>query len=84
MKVIEMDGKAGYVNRDEIISAIEKANEGLQSTDRVSKAEISEVISCLENTDKKRILVEDIPEMIGQKLMEIQKIELAKKYALLS
>ena len=44
------------------------------------KEEVKEIINYIEELGKKRILVEDIQDIIEEKLMEVQKYELAKKY----
>ena len=80
MKVIKRDGRAVDYDREKIKIAIEKANRDVRAKDRVNKEEIKEIINYIEELGKKRILVEDIQDIIEEKLMEIQKYELAKKY----
>ena len=80
MKVIKRDGRAVDYNRDKIITAIEKANQEVQRKERVSKEEIKEITKYIEELDKKRILVEDIQDIIEEQLMDMKKFELAKKY----
>ena len=80
MKVIKRDGRAVEFNSDKISIAIEKANMEVSDDKRASATEIDEIIKYIEQLDKKRILVEDIQDIIEQKLMEIDKYELAKKY----
>lgn len=80
MKVIKRDGRAVDYNREKIQVAIEKANKEVKPRERASKEEIKEIIKYIEELGKKRILVEDIQDIIEEKLMEFQKYELAKRY----
>ena len=80
MKVIKRDGRAVDYNRDKIITAIEKANQEVQRKERVSKEEIKEITKYIEELDKKRILVEDIQDIIEEQLMSFGKYALSKKY----
>ena len=80
MKVIKRDGKAVDYNREKIMVAIEKANKEVKPRDRVTKEEIKEITKYIEELDKKRILVEDIQDLIEEQLMDMKKFELAKKY----
>ena len=80
MKVIKRDGRAVDYDRQKIVIAIEKANQELRNVERATKEEINKIIDYIEELGKKRILVEDIQDIIEQKLMEFQKFELAKKY----
>ena len=80
MKVIKRDGRAVDYDRTKIVTAIEKANEEVKSRERVNKTEIKEIIKYIEELDKKRMLVEDIQDIIEQQLMDMKKFELAKKY----
>ena len=80
MKVIKRDGRAVDYNRDKIVIAIEKANKEVRPKERATKEEIDEIIGYIQDLDKKRILVEDIQDIIEEQLMEHGKFELAKKY----
>ena len=80
MKVIKRDGRAVDYNREKISIAIEKANKEVKPRERVSKEEIKEIMKYIEELDKKRILVEDIQDIIEQQLMDRKKFELTKKY----
>ena len=80
MKIIKRDGRAVDYNRDKIKIAIEKANQEVRPKERATKEEIKEIITYIEELNKKRMLVEDIQDIIEEKLMEIEKFELAKKY----
>ncbi len=80
MKIIKRDGRAVDYNRDKIFVAIEKANKEVRAREKASKEEIENIILYIEDLGKKRMLVEDIQDLIEEKLMEIHKYELAKKY----
>lgn len=80
MKVIKRDGKAVDYNREKIEIAINKANNEVKPKEQISKSEIKEITKYIEDLDKKRILVEDIQDIIEQQLMDRKKFELAKKY----
>ena len=80
MKVIKRDGRAVDFDREKIAIAIEKANVEVKDKEKATKNEIKEIIEYIEDIDKKRILVEDIQDIIEQKLMEIKRYNLAKKY----
>lgn len=80
MKVIKRDGRAVEFNREKISIAIEKANKEVKGKEKATKKEIEDIIQYIEDLDKKRILVEDIQDIIEQKLMDIKKFDLAKKY----
>ena len=80
MKVIKRDGRAVDYNREKIVIAIQKANKEVKTKEKLSKEEIREITKYIEELDKKRILVEDIQDIIEQQLMDRKKFELAKKY----
>ena len=83
MKVIKRDGRAVDYDKSKIMTAIEKANQEVQIKQRASKDEIKEITEYIESLGKKRMLVEDIQDIIEEKLMELDKYELAKKYQVL-
>ena len=80
MKVIKRNGQVVDFDREKIKIAIEKANQEVRPKERATKEEIKEIIIYIEELGKKRILVEDIQDIIEEKLMEIQRYELSKKY----
>lgn len=80
MKVIKRNGQVVDFDREKIKIAIEKANQEVRPKERATKEEIKEIINYIEEMGKKRILVEDIQDIIEQKLMEIQRYELSKRY----
>ena len=80
MKVIKRDGRAVDFDREKIRVAISKANKEVKPKERATKEDMNEIIAYIEDLGKKRILVEDIQDIIEQKLMELQRYELSKKY----
>ena len=80
MKIVKRDGHIVEYDAEKIRVAIGKANMEVRGKEKISKDEIEEIIKYIEDLNKKRILVEDIQDIIEQKLMEYDKYELAKKY----
>ena len=80
MKVIKRDGNIVEYNPEKIKIAIKKANEEVSRKDKATEKEIQEIIEYVEDLRKTRILVEDIQDIIEEKLMSFGKYELAKKY----
>jgi ribonucleoside-triphosphate reductase len=80
MKVIKRDGHMVDYCPEKIEQAIEKANMEVEEDDQASSTQIKNIIKYIEKLGKKRILVEDIQDIIEMKLMSIGKYELAKKY----
>ena len=80
MKVIKRDGRTIDFDREKIVVAIEKANREVRGKEKATKDEINQIIAYIEELGKKRMLVEDIQDVIEQKLMEFDKYELAKRY----
>ena len=80
MKIVKRDGHIVDYDPQKIKTAIEKANAEVKPRERATKEEIKEIIKYIEDLNKKRILVEDIQDIIEQKLMELGRYELAKKY----
>ncbi len=80
MKIVKRDGHIVEYDSDKIRTAIGKANNEVRGKEKASKEEIEEIIRYIEDLNKKRILVEDIQDIIEEKLMEFDKYQLAKKY----
>ena len=74
MKVTKRDGRIVDYDRNKIILAIQKANVEVDRYEQVSEETIDSIVASIEN------MVEDIQDMIEQKLMAERKYELAKKY----
>ncbi len=80
MNVIKRDGKVVEFADEKIKIAIQKANNEVPKKEKATEEEICEIIEYIKDLKKSRILVEDIQDIIEQKLMEIGRYELAKKY----
>ena len=80
MKIIKRDGTIVDYNAEKIRIAIGKANLEVDERDQASDDEINKIVKYIEKLKKPRILVEDIQDIIEQKLMAAGKYELAKKY----
>ena len=80
MKIVKRDGTIVDYDREKIRTAIQKANAEVKGREKISKEGIQEIIKYIEDLDKKRMLVEDIQDIIEQRLMEMGKYLLAKKY----
>ena len=80
MKIVKRDGHIVDYDPQKIRIAIGKANNEVKGKEKVSKEQIDEIIKYIQELNKKRILVEDIQDIIEEKLMELGKYTLAKKY----
>ena len=80
MKVIKRDGHIVEYDKEKIFVAIGKANEELPESERATESDVKKIVKYIESLNKKRILVEDIQDIIEVKLMEMKKFELAKHY----
>lgn len=80
MKIIKRDGHMVDYCPEKIAVAIGKANNEVTEEEKVSDTQIKNIIKYIESLGKKRMLVEDIQDIIEMKLMSIGKYELAKKY----
>ena len=80
MKIIKRDGRIVEYDKNKILIAINKANKEVQDKERISKEDIDSIIEYIESLNKKRMLVEDIQDIIEEKLMIMGKYLLAKKY----
>ena len=80
MKVIKRDGKSVDYDREKVRIAIRKANICVPEDDRITDRQIENIIKYIESLNKKRMLVEDIQDVIEQKLMGLGKYALSKEY----
>lgn len=80
MKVVKRDGKIVDFDETKISTAIEKANAEVSSKEKASKELIQEIVKYVVALNKKRILVEDIQDIIEEQLMVNGKYQLAKHY----
>ena len=82
MKVIKRDGSTVEFDKKKIIKAIGKANESVDFEDRITDEQISSIVDDIASRHRRRVLVEDIQDMVEEKLMELQKYQLMKSYIL--
>lgn len=80
MKIVKRNGQTVDYNPDKIRIAIGKANNEVNDAEKISDEKIEKIIAYIEGLDKKRMLVEDIQDIIEFKLMEYDRFVLAKKY----
>ena len=80
MKIVKRDGHIVDYCPEKIEIAIKKANNEVQEEDRVSDTQIKNIIKYIESLKKRRMLVEDIQDIIEMRLMALNKFALAKEY----
>ena len=80
MQVIKRNGSSVDYDPEKIKIAIEKANKETEECERASETEIKEILKYIISLGKRRLLVEDIQDIIEKKLMEFGHFDLAKKY----
>ena len=80
MKVTKRDGRIVEYDRNKIIIAIQKANAEVDRYEQLTEEKIESIVAGIENVHADNLMVEDIQDMIEQKLMSERKYELAKKY----
>ena len=80
MKVVKRNGSIVDFDQSKIANAISKANNEVKGSQRATKKEIGEIIDYIKSLGKERMLVEDIQDIIEEKLMEFGHFELAKIY----
>ena len=80
MRVIKRDGRTVDYDRNKILIAIRKANAEVDQFEKVSDDAIDGIIAGIEGMKRDTMQVEDIQDVIEQKLMAAGKFELAKKY----
>ena len=80
MKVIKRDGRVVDYDRNKILVAIRKANVEVEEYERISEDKIESIVAGIEGLKRDQMQVEDIQDMIEQKLMAYGKFTLAKTY----
>ena len=80
MQVVKRNGNIVDFDPSKIAGAIQKANETVKEKERASKKEIQAIVDYIKGINKNRILVEDIQDLVEEKLMDFKHFELAKKY----
>lgn len=80
MKVIKRDGRVVEYDRNKIMIAIRKANVEVDEYERIPEEKIESIVAGIEGLKRDQMQVEDIQDMIEQKLMAYGKYTLAKTY----
>ena len=80
MQVVKRDGHIVDFDRSKIVTAIRKANAEVDPEEKVTDEKIEEIVRGIEQKKRKRILVEDIQDIIEHDLMMDSKYTLAKTY----
>ena len=78
MRVIKRDGREVTYDRNKIIIAIHKANDEVPLGERISDEKIHGIVSSIEKLGANTLQVEEIQDIIEQKLMAERKFILAK------
>ncbi len=80
MKVIKRDGTTVDFDGSKIVVAIQKANAAVEVEDRIDEDSIQDIARQVQEKNRKRLLVEDIQDIVEHSLMEAGRFELAKQY----
>ena len=80
MKVIKRDGKSVDFDPEKIRIAIGKACDCVAEEDRITDRQTENIVKYIMGLKKRRMLVEDIQDIIEEKLMSLNKYALAKEY----
>lgn len=80
MKVIKRDGRRVEYDRNKIVIAIQKANDEVEPHEQITEEKIYNIVASIENRGQAEMQVEDIQDIIEQKLMQEKKYVLAKTY----
>ncbi len=79
-KIRKRNGEIVDYNPEKIKIAISKANKEVSDEDKITPEKIDEIINYIESLKKEDISVEEIQDIIEEKLMSFGKYQLAKKY----
>jgi ribonucleoside-triphosphate reductase len=82
MQVIKRDGTSVDFDRAKIAIAIRKANNSVDENERIDDDSIEEIVHSIEIKHRDRLLVEDIQDMVEERLMRAGKYLLAKNYVI--
>ena len=82
MKVIKRDGRVAAFDLNKILVAIRKANVEVDSIDKITEEKIEDIAGSIAGMKRETIQVEDIQDLIEQKLMAEGKYVLSKAYIL--
>ena len=82
MEVIKRDGRVVEYDRNKILVAIRKANDEVRMKEKILEGKIEGIVRAIESLNKPTMQVEEIQDIIEEKLMEDGKYTLAKTYIL--
>ena len=82
MKVVKRDGTTCEFDRKKIELAISKANLAVDVEDRITDEQITAIVDDIASRHRVRLLVEDIQDMVEEKLMELNRYQLMKAYVI--
>lgn len=80
MIVIKRDGRRVGYDRSKIINAISKANNEVEVAEKVTEDQIYSIVAAIEARSTDEMTVEQIQDMVEQRLMAEKKFVLAKTY----
>ncbi|MBO4823555.1 MAG: anaerobic ribonucleoside-triphosphate reductase [Clostridia bacterium] len=80
MQIVKRNGKIVDFDANKIRTAIQKANREVDEKGQATEAEIEQILQYVLGLKKKRLLVEDIQDIIEERLMMFGHYELAKCY----
>lgn len=80
MKVIKRDGTTVDFDRTKILVAVQKANNTIPEESRITQDDIESIADFVAATDRPRLLVEDIQDMVEDQLVRLGRYQLAKAY----
>ena len=73
MIVIKRDGRRVEYERNKIVVAIQKANDEVSNYEKISEDNIYNIVASIENRGEAEMQVEEIQDIIEQKLMAQKK-----------
>lgn len=83
MKVVKRDGRSVVFDRDKIKNAVLKAFEEVDGEiTQESKNKSSDIASYIANQEKEELSVEEIQDMVEEKLMQSRRKDVAKAFIL--
>ena len=80
MQIVKRNGKIIDFDANKIKIAIQKANREVEKKQQATEAEIETIVNYIIGLKKKRLLVEDIQDIVEERLMMLKHYELAKCY----
>ncbi|MBO4726358.1 MAG: anaerobic ribonucleoside-triphosphate reductase, partial [Clostridia bacterium] len=80
MQIVKRNGKIVDFDANKIRVAIQKANREVDEKEQATEAEIEQILAYITGLKKKRLLVEDIQDIIEERLMMFGHYDLAKRY----